>query len=228
MSQACRFGGLPGSPPDWRRAGGLRRCESRVGDGERGGQPQGLPLQEHRVVAHGPSCGACLASVDSVGCRGRRQIVGAWVACGAADDALVTVNGEGNHKDWPYKHTVNHRKVPRADFDGSCRGSSWSQSQKSGFGGMPEPPPDRGRVGDGAILGLMRQAPCGCPFRVRRHRRHSDAARCETGSKGRPYTDIVFQGKVLRVDRHRCFATRGRLDALLRSGGSGRPAQWPA
>ena len=44
-------------------------------------------------------------SVDSVGCPGRRQIVGAWVACGAANDAFVTVNGEGNHKGCPYKNT---------------------------------------------------------------------------------------------------------------------------
>ena len=53
-------------------------------------------------------------SVDSVGCRGRRQIVGAGVACGVADDAFVAVNGEGNHTDCPYKNTGLWRMIPRA------------------------------------------------------------------------------------------------------------------
>ena len=54
-------------------------------------------------------------SVDSVGCPGRRQIEGAWVACGAADDAFVAVNGEGNHKGCPYKNTGLWRMVRRGE-----------------------------------------------------------------------------------------------------------------
>ena len=40
-----------------------------------------------------------------------------------------------------------------------------SLSQKSRFGGMPGPRPDRRHPGDGAILGLLRQAPRAAPTR---------------------------------------------------------------
>ena len=72
-------------------------------------------------------------------------------------------SSETGSKGCPYREMVCGGVAPRVDRDRSCRGSPWSQSQKSGFGGMPEPPPDRGRVGDGAILGLMRQAPRAAP-----------------------------------------------------------------
>ena len=52
------------------------------------------------------------------------QIGGAWVACGAAIDALATVNAEGNHKGCPYTDVLCARNVPRADLDRSCRSSS--------------------------------------------------------------------------------------------------------
>ena len=69
----------------------------------------------------------------------------------------------GSHRGCPYRSGGGPREGPCDGTRLPCRGNPWSQSQKSGSGGMPEPPPDRERLGDGAILGLMRQAPCGCP-----------------------------------------------------------------
>ena len=45
-------------------------------------------------------------SPDSARCPIPHQIGGAWATSGAAIDAFVTVNGEGNHKDCPYTELV--------------------------------------------------------------------------------------------------------------------------
>ena len=59
-----------------------------------------------------------------------------------------------------------HLDRPLTNQPRPSRGSPRSQSQKSRFGGIPGPRPDRRPLGDGAILGLLRQAPRGCPSRL--------------------------------------------------------------
>ena len=113
------------------------------------GRPSGSPIAQSLRPRASPGVGAAIGfahravmtTARIAGCRGRH-----WVR--------------------PPRDRYDH--VRRIAADLPCRGNPWSQSQKSRFGGMPGPRPDRRRPGDGAILGLLRQAPCGCPLLVRR------------------------------------------------------------
>ena len=56
---------------------------------------------------------------DSAGFPVHHQRCSAWATAGAAIDAFVTVNGEGNHKGCPYAEIVFSRNVARWELDRS-------------------------------------------------------------------------------------------------------------
>ena len=108
------------------------------------------------------------------------------VACGAAIDALVTVNGEGNHKGCPYKKTAFGGTGDTAIVGSVRQGPRVAPTRRLRLGARRT---QRWREVCDRVQGLPLQED-----RVWGHRGHGDCGKCATGSKGCPYRKTAFGG----------------------------------